>query len=372
MDFSTLYRKMIDPKPMLLLVLVVCLSAMAGPTSAQAQAAKAGTHTVQSGDNLSSIARQAYGDAALWRVILNANPQVRDPRQLVIGDVLAIPAADSIARRRVRRRTAGGLEFVKLEPRIHSTPIEAEVVIIPRGAIAPFIDRPRVLSPAEIDGAPYIVGQTAGRLVGGSGDHVFVRGLRNAGTTVYGIYREGGPFYDVLDGAAWGGVAAPPAWDKGVILGYEGILVGEAEVLKFDPDGESTLVVKMAHQEVSNGDLVLEMPPQVVQLDYEPHYPANPVSGSVIKIPAGTTRAGQFDMVVLNVGEGEGLKPGNLLDVFQVATTSYDTRLRINVDLPAERVGLLMILRSYDGVSFAIVLEAVRTIHISDRVTGSS
>lgn len=51
------------------------------------------TYLVRSGDNLSSIARQFYGDATLWRVIFNANRNElgNNPDRLQAGMKLTIP-----------------------------------------------------------------------------------------------------------------------------------------------------------------------------------------------------------------------------------------------------------------------------------------
>lgn len=48
-------------------------------------------HTIVAGDTLSEIALRYYDDSEAVRLIVEANPQVRDPHALRIGDVLAIP-----------------------------------------------------------------------------------------------------------------------------------------------------------------------------------------------------------------------------------------------------------------------------------------
>lgn len=51
------------------------------------------TYTVQPGDTLSSIAKQVYGQASLWRIIFDANRDILDSPSLVKpGQVLRIPS----------------------------------------------------------------------------------------------------------------------------------------------------------------------------------------------------------------------------------------------------------------------------------------
>lgn len=50
-------------------------------------------YTVKSGDNLSKIAKQFYGDANKYPVIFEANkPMLKDPNEIFVGQVLRIPA----------------------------------------------------------------------------------------------------------------------------------------------------------------------------------------------------------------------------------------------------------------------------------------
>lgn len=61
-----------------------------GRREAAVSAPRPRTRTVQSGDTLSAIAKQEYGDAGRWREIAAANG-IANPRALQPGAVLAIP-----------------------------------------------------------------------------------------------------------------------------------------------------------------------------------------------------------------------------------------------------------------------------------------
>jgi nucleoid-associated protein YgaU len=51
------------------------------------------TYTVQSGDSLSKIARDKYGDGAKWKAIFEANrDQISNPDLIHPGQVLKIPS----------------------------------------------------------------------------------------------------------------------------------------------------------------------------------------------------------------------------------------------------------------------------------------
>jgi len=75
------------------------ITVMSTPASATAQPAAPSAppstlYTVKSGDTLSKIAKQFYGDANRYNELFEANkPMLKDPDQIYPGQVLRIPAA---------------------------------------------------------------------------------------------------------------------------------------------------------------------------------------------------------------------------------------------------------------------------------------
>lgn len=77
--------------------LMADIQALGGGAGAGAGSAAGGggmqTYTVQSGDTLSKIAKQFYGDANAYMDIYNANTdQLDDPNKIKPGQVLKVPA----------------------------------------------------------------------------------------------------------------------------------------------------------------------------------------------------------------------------------------------------------------------------------------
>lgn len=61
---------------------------------ANAQPQEPKTYTVKSGDNLSKIAKEVYGDANKYPLIFEANkPMLKDPDEIFPGQVLRLPQA---------------------------------------------------------------------------------------------------------------------------------------------------------------------------------------------------------------------------------------------------------------------------------------
>jgi nucleoid-associated protein YgaU len=67
----------------------------AAPAAAQPAAAQGDSYTVASGDSLSKIAKNHYGDAAKWHQIYEANKGIigSNPDHIEVGQVLTLPKA---------------------------------------------------------------------------------------------------------------------------------------------------------------------------------------------------------------------------------------------------------------------------------------
>ena len=71
---------------------VADFSDVQGGSSSTAPDAQSQTYTVKSGDNLSKIAKQVYGDANKWRAIYEANrDKIKNPDLIHPGEVLTLP-----------------------------------------------------------------------------------------------------------------------------------------------------------------------------------------------------------------------------------------------------------------------------------------
>jgi len=82
---------------------------------------------------------------------------------------------------------------------------------------------------------------------------------------------------------------------------------------------------------------------------------------------------------VINRGAADGLVPGNVLAVFQAGELVPDTQSKgfLNgmsrlgakkVRLPDERTGTFMVFKTFDHLSYGLIMEATNVIRVADRV----
>ncbi len=330
------------------------------------------SYTVVIGDTLWDIASRFLEDPWVWPQIWDVNPQIANPHLIYPGDIISLIFVDGEPRLVVDRpglEQPGGVPttepvvtdaapaeggVVRLSPSIRIEPLGQAIPSISASAIRQFTVKPRVLTEEELDAAPYIIGNYDGRLISASGNQVYVRGLDNVDESLYSIYRPGKQFVD-------------PDTDE--ILGIEVVYVGDAKVISFgDP---STMVITENNREALNGDVLLPLDRGKVAHDYIPRNPAIGFEGKIISLFDAITQTGQNQTVAVNIGQRDGIEIGDMLAVFTPGGSLLDRRRgkRENVALPDERTGLVMIVRSFDRVSYGLIMESARPIHLNDVVT---
>ncbi len=104
-----------------------------------------------------------------------------------------------------------------------------------------------------------------------------------------------------------------------------------------------------------------------------PHSPDSAKEGLIISILDGMSRAGQYQTVVINLGTRDGLEKGHVLAVRKKGEVVLDKQakgfFKPEIQLPDERSGLLMVVNTFDRVSYALVMNALKDIRIGDPIT---
>ena len=218
-------------------------------------------------------------------------------------------------------------------------------------AIQRFLLHHRILdSPQDLDNAPYIVAADGGRVLGANGERVHARGSLDPSQPNYGIFRRGRVYTD-------------PHTQE--LLGINADDIGTA---RFITAGDlSTLAVQRVTQEVRPGDRLLraQLPVDPAALQISPATFRG--EGQIIDIPRGVTQIGVLDAVTLNKGRRDGLVEGQLLTVIKTGATVRDALAGIPVKLPDERAGTLLVFRTYEKLSYGLVLSASRPLAVMDR-----
>lgn len=347
-----------------IIIAVLAAALAATPLMAQ-QRADAGLqdnapdrHVVVRGDTLWSIAAKFLKDPWRWPEMWKLNrDEIKNPHLIYPGDVIVLDRSGS----RPELRIAMG-DTVKLSPRVRAEDTSRQAVpSIPPRVIEPFLSRPLVIEPDGLDNAPRIIAAQADRVYLGSGDVAYVSGIKDAKPdSLWQIYRPGKALVD-------------PESQK--TLGYEAVFLGDSKVTKSgDP---ATIQIFGAQQEIGKGDRLIAAGPLVLK-SYAPHAPIALVQGQIIATRGGLGETGPQNVVTLNKGKNDGLEPGHVLALLRLGRTTVEKTRSTKwfrpdtteaIKLPDERYGLVFVFRTFDRVSYALVMSASRPVQINDVVT---
>ncbi len=313
-------------------------------------------YVVVPGDTLWGIAAKFLKDPWRWPEMWKLNQsEIKNPHRIYPGDVIVLD----------RSGPQPGLkmgETGKLLPRARAEDISSQPIpSIPPRVIEPFLSRPLVVELDGLDKAPRIIAAQADRVFLGSGDVAYVSGIKDAKLdSLWQIYRPGMPLID-------------PETQK--TLGYEAVFLGDSKVIREgDP---ATIQIFGAQQEIGKGDRLVAAGPLTLN-SYLPHAPQVFVQGRIIASRGGMRETGPHDVVTLSKGRNDGLEPGNVLALLRLGRTNLEkTRdpkwFRPDkvetTKLPDERYGLVFVFRTFDKVSYALVMSASRPVQVNDVVT---
>jgi len=320
------------------------------------------SYTVKRGDTLWGIASMFLKDPWLWPEVWYINPQVANPHLIYPGDTLAL-AYGKDGKPMIRLEQGGA---ARLDPRLRSSPLDGAIPTIPYSAIAAFLSRPSVLTNEQLRDAPHVVAFRDEHVVAGSGHEVYIADLKATPNSRFSVVHVGDALRDP---------------DDNKVVGYEGIYTATALVSQ--PGSPTKALLIDTARETVQGDKVLSADLDV-PLNFMLRAPRNDVHGRIISVVDGTDLIGQYQIVVINRGKRHGIDAGHVLAVDQAGRTVTDVYARESavvrylgsagysfapkVKLPDERAGTLLVFKSFDRVSYGLVIGASDAIHTQDIV----
>ena len=313
-------------------------------------------YVVVPGDTLWSIAARFLKDPWRWPEMWKLNQdQIKNPHLIYPGDVIVLDRSGPQPELKMG-------ETEKLLPRIRVEDTSKQAVpSIPPRVIEPFLSRPLVIEPGGLDNAPRIIAAQADRVYLGSGDVAYVSGIKDAKLdSLWQIYRPGKPLVDP---------------ESQQTLGYEAVFLGDGKVTRVgDP---ASIQILAAQQEIGKGDRLVATGPITLK-NYAPHAPGTLIQGRIIATRGGLRETGPQNVVTLNKGKNDGLEPGHVLALLRLGRTALEKTSSSKwfradkveaTKLPDERYGLVFVFRTFDRVSYALVMSASRPVLIDDVVT---
>lgn len=335
------------------------------------------SYTVKSGDTLWDISGLFLLRPWRWPELWGMNlSDIKNPHLIYPGQTLYLDTSNG--RARLSMYPGGDMPTVRVSPRTRIENLASSALpTLKSSLIEPFLAEPLIVDEQGLSAAPRIVAARDSRVLLTRGDRAYVRG--NAGSELiddplkkqqaFRVFRNATPLKDPVSGE---------------VLGYEAQYVGKALLARsesskdsVDADGKTrtdivpaTIDIIDAKEEMRVGDRLLPEPP--VQLrSFVPHAPTGPMDARVVSIyGSAVVNAAQNQVVSINRGTRDGLEPGHVLAILTDGARLVDKTdaSRPMIKLPDERNGLLMVFRTFEKVSYGLVLDITSGVKVGDRL----
>jgi nucleoid-associated protein YgaU len=339
------------------------------------------SYKIKSGDTLWAISSLFLKSPWRWPELWGMNlADIKNPHRIYPGQILFLERKDGLARLRVGTPVGGedaDMETVKVSPRTRIEPLAANALpTLKPSVIEAFLAEPVIMDAETMQNAPRIVSAQEGRVLLSRGDRAYVRG---AGLTqevvgdTFRVFRDATPMKDP---------------DNGEVLGYEAQYVGKArlarvegttEVTAKNGDVTSTIVpatidIIAAKGEMRVSDRLLPEPPRTL-VTYTPHAVPRDMTGRIMSVyGSAVVNASQNQVVSINRGTRDGMESGHVFAILKdgvVKVDKTDPNLP-TMKLPNERTGLLMVFKTFERMSYALILDITDGVRIGDRLVSPS
>jgi len=267
---------------------------------------------------------------------------------------------------------------VRVTPRVRTDSLaDSALPTLDPKVIEPFLEEPLIVDEEALANAPHIVATTEDRVLMAEGQRIYARGPIDAPMQLgpdkprsFRIYRDAKALKDP---------------ETGEILGYEAHYLGKAELLRSETPGSAgteqapaadpipaTLQLGLTKEEVRAGDRLLPAPPREF-LNFIPRAPQLPVDARVVSVygSAALANAAQSQVISLNRGTRDGMEAGQVLAILSKGARIVDKADpdRPMVQLPSERNGLAVVFRTFERVSYALIVEIHTPVRMGDKLT---
>jgi len=336
------------------------------------------TYVVKRGDTLWDIAGRFLQRPWLWPEIWQANPQVKNPHLIYPGDVLSLAYLDRVA----------------MQPGQRS---ESPVNAVNLSEIEPFLKDLRIVD--SLDGLPYVVGLEDDRLRSSRGQVAYIKGLEGIAPGQrylvvrpekrYRFVERAGLCCDLFQsedldargdtfrgtGEFWTNAVFPSKNTE--MLGYELITQSTGTVTRGEVAGiqASTLLLDAEGRDVRVGDRLIPVEAQPYDLQFFPHPPKEQQKYgrlTVMSVADKYRTGGPHDVIAISGGSREGIDNGTVFSIWRRGSSTVDTikdgldkdesltLFESKVRLPDEFAGHAMVFRTFNNVSYALVMSSVK------------
>jgi len=315
-------------------------------------------YIVKDGDTLWDISQRFYNDPFLWPRLWHQNQYITNPHYIYPGARIRLYPYKVLIEEEVKPPTVEEVEPLlppkeEVPPPLPPPPEVIRLVLYPEIRSAGFITD-------EMEGIGRVVAAKVDKLQLVDEDEIYInfqKGLAVQKGDEFTIFRVGEPIkHPVI---------------KKKVVGRKVQILGRAVIIKAEEGRAQTALITRSYDAVIKGDEVVPLfPPQeelaVSRLE-------SPVYGWIVASKRPKLELVDGDVVYIDQGEENQVRPGNLFDVFRrgaVVEYPVDKRKKKKekVKLPDELIARVVVISTQLKTSTAVILHSRRSIYVGDEI----
>lgn len=295
-------------------------------------------YVIQKGDTLWGLSGRFLNDPGYWPNLWSKNPQVTNPHLIYPGQTV--------------RFVDGRMEIVPVAVPVTKAPTALQVPQSDQEVVEEQLFRVRGnegwLLEKDLASVGRIIAGEQSRMVLGEDDTVFTDiGSLHGGSD--------GSTYTILRSSAL--IKHPVTREE---IGYKVYPLGSLQLTKVTLNN-SRGIITSSYKEVEPGDLLVPFQ-QLQRKNISLKVASRPLNGFIVESSTGNNSLAAGDVVYLDLGEAQGIEPGNLLYIIRKVAVEKMLVERYVGQLPSEVVGALVVVDVGNNTSTAIIVKSIDAI----------
>jgi LysM repeat protein len=342
-----------------------------GPTAVAA--GSEATYVVKKGDTLWGIAKGLLNDPFLWPRIWERNPFIADPNRIYPGDTLALPGREAAPTAPVAEapKPEAPKEAPKEEAKAPAAP-EAEAPAAPPPpapeALLPPLPPVPPASRMAIACAPILMDEAAmasagiGNIVKSADDKLM---LSQEDSVAVGLNGQQVPKV----GERLAVIRPAQRVIHPVSKREMGRALSTLGLLEVTEVRDRTALARVIYgcEPMTVGDRVARFAPAPYPEDKIPQPATRQVEGIILGSPRSVQFLGLQSLVYVDVGEGQGIGPGDVFAIYRPELPRGNPATGQLVPIPPERLGEAVVIRVTDRAVTAVISASAKEIRVGDR-----
>jgi hypothetical protein len=313
-------------------------------------------YTVKQGDTLWHIASLYLQQPWQWPAIWRNNIHLRNPHLIYPGDRLRLVFNEQGEPEVILAETESK-RHITLTPQSKTRTKAEPVTLLPWNVIGPYLENVIIMSAAEYQSLPELLGDQQGRINFAS-DDVVLSAQHASEVSQFQVIRKQFEIYNM----------------QNELMGYQIRHIADAEPVQTDLREQILVKIQQSNLEARPGDKL------IAERNFEPLslrlMPTTTQSGSIIGNLQQRKLLGKYDVAVIDLGI-EQIQAGTVMGIYQAgpdiirgdspryandvgASSLFTWRKQINQ--PALKVGELVVFKVFDRVSYGLIMRSSEVI----------